>query len=48
MLAVVDILNKQYKVKQGDRFLVNRLSEYKEGDTIDFDKVLMLIDGATD
>jgi large subunit ribosomal protein L21 len=41
--AVVQTGAKQYKVKEGDRLLVEKL-EGKEGDKLDFDQVLLISD----
>lgn len=44
MYAVILTGGKQYKVKPGDVINIEKL-ELGVGDTVDFDKVLMLIDG---
>jgi len=41
MYAIVDIAGQQVKVKQGEKFYVNRL-ENKEGENVSFDKVLLI------
>ncbi len=46
MFAVIETGGKQYRVSQGDSLKVEKLSgEYKEGDKVTFDKVLLLNDG---
>lgn len=41
--AVIETGGKQYKVSSGDTLLVEKLSDmHKKGDTISFDKVLLL------
>lgn len=41
MYAIVDIAGKQYKVEK-DRYLYTPLLDAKEGDKVDFDKVLLV------
>ncbi|MEZ4104624.1 MAG: 50S ribosomal protein L21 [Candidatus Paceibacterota bacterium] len=43
--AVIATGGKQYMVSVGDTLLVELLGEHKEGDTIEFDKVLMTDNG---
>jgi len=44
--AVIETGGKQYKVSEGDVLSIEKLSEeLKEGDTITFDKVLLMDDG---
>ena len=44
--AVIETGGKQYRVSEGDSLKIEKLSgEYKEGDKITFDKVLLLNDG---
>jgi large subunit ribosomal protein L21 len=43
--AVIATGGKQYVVSVGDKILVELLGEYKEGDTVEFDSVLMTDDG---
>jgi len=46
MFAVIETGGKQYKVSEGDSLKIEKLSgEYKPGDKITFDKVLLLDDG---
>lgn len=44
--AVIATGGKQYIVEAGDTVLVELLGEYKEGDKIEFDNVLMTDDGS--
>ncbi len=44
MYAVIVTGGKQYRVAEGDKLRVEKL-EVAEGDSIDFDKVLMVADG---
>ncbi len=44
--AVIKTGGKQYKVSEGDTITIEKLSgEYKTGDTVVFDKVLMVDNG---
>lgn len=44
--AIIETGGKQYKVSEGDSLKIEKLSgEYKAGDKITFDKVLLLDDG---
>lgn len=43
--AVIMTGGKQYVVREGDTLLVELLGEHAEGDTIEFDHVLMTDDG---
>jgi len=43
--AVIATGGKQYVVREGDTLLVELLGDHKEGDTIEFDQVLMTDDG---
>ena len=46
--SIVEIGSRQYIVEKGRYFFVNNLeAEYKEGDKIEFDKVLLTFDGKT-
>ena len=45
--AVIATGGKQYIVSVGDSILVELLGDHKEGDTIEFDSVLMTDDGST-
>ena len=49
-IAVIETGGKQYAVKKGDTIRIEKLSaakgkEYKEGDKVVFDKVLLVDDG---
>ena len=44
MKATIETQGSQFTVEQGDKLFVNRFPESTEGDVIDIDKVLMLID----
>lgn len=41
MIAIVEIAGLQYKVKKDQKLYVNRL-DTNEGETVDFDKVLLI------
>ena len=43
--AIVESGAKQYRVAEGDVFMVEKLKEHKAGDTVTFDKVLLVDDG---
>lgn len=45
--AIIETGGKQYKVAEGDIFSVEKLKEYKKGDTVTFDKVLLIDNGKT-
>lgn len=45
--AVIATGGKQYVVREGDTLLVELLGDHKEGDTIEFDTVLMTDDGSS-
>jgi large subunit ribosomal protein L21 len=45
--AIVETGAKQYKITEGDVFTVEKLKDHKEGDTVVFDKVLLVDDGKT-
>lgn len=44
MYAIVDIAGQQFKVQKSQQIFVNRL-EGNEGDTVNFDKVLLVDNG---
>lgn len=45
--AVIESGGKQYKISEGEALSIEKLAgEYKEGDTVTFDKVLLIDDGA--
>lgn len=41
MFAIVEIAGKQFKVAQGDKIEVPKLKDYKEGDKVKIDQVLL-------
>ena len=43
--AIVETGGKQYKIAAGEVFSVEKLTGHKEGDTVVFDKVLLVDDG---
>ena len=45
--AIIETGGKQYKVAEGDVLSIEKLSGQKEGDTVTFDKVLLIDDGTT-
>ncbi|OGD68326.1 50S ribosomal protein L21, partial [Candidatus Campbellbacteria bacterium RIFCSPHIGHO2_12_FULL_35_10] len=45
--AVIETGGKQYKVSEGDVVKIEKLSDYKEGGKVTFDKVLFIDDGKT-
>jgi large subunit ribosomal protein L21 len=46
--AVIEAGGKQYKISEGDYVTLEKIvGEYKEGDSLTFDKVLLLDDGTT-
>jgi len=46
--AIIETGGKQYRVSDGDMLTVEKLpGEYKEGDSVIFDKVLLFDDGNT-
>ena len=45
--AVIETGGKQYKVSEGDVVKIEKLSDYKEGGKVTFDKVLLIDDGKT-
>ena len=45
--AVIATGGKQYIVREGDTIKVELLNDHKEGDTVEFDTVLMTDDGAS-
>ncbi len=42
MYAIVEIKGQQFKAEEGKYLYVHHLSDVKEGDTVEFDKVLLL------
>ncbi len=45
--AIIETGGKQYKVAEGDVLRIEKLTGQTEGDTVVFDKVLLLNDGKT-
>lgn len=45
MFAVIETGGKQYRVQEGDVIEIERVSDSADGAEIDFDRVLMLVDG---
>ncbi len=45
--AIIETGGKQYKIAEGDILSVEKLKDTKQGDTITFDKVLLVDDGKT-
>ncbi len=43
--AIVETGGKQYRITEGDVFRVEKLAGHKAGDTVVFDKVLLVDDG---
>ena len=43
--AIIETGGKQYKIAEGDVFSVEKITGKNEGDTISFDKVLLIDDG---
>jgi large subunit ribosomal protein L21 len=43
--AIIETGGKQYKVAEGDILTIEKLKDYKSGDTVIFDKVLLIDDG---
>ncbi len=42
--AIIDNSGRQYKVVEGETILTEKQKDYNEGDTIEFDRVLMVKD----
>ena len=42
MYAIVEIKGKQFKAEQGKKIFVNHIKDAEEGQTIEFDKVLLV------
>lgn len=45
--AIVETGGKQYRVTEGQAFSVEKLAGHKAGDTVVFDKVLVIDDGSS-
>lgn len=44
-LAVIETGGKQYTVKEGETITIEKLDNVNVGDAVEFEKVLMLVDG---
>ena len=42
MYAIVEINGQQFKVEQGKKLFVNHIKDAEEGQTVEFDKVLLV------
>ncbi|MBQ6652655.1 MAG: 50S ribosomal protein L21 [Prevotella sp.] len=42
MYAIVEINGQQFKVEQGKKLFVNRINDAEEGQTVEYDKVLLV------
>ena len=42
MYAIVEINGQQFKTQQGQKLFVNRIEDAEEGQTVEFDKVLLI------
>ena len=42
MYAIVEINGQQFKVEQGKKLFVNHMKDAEEGQTVEFDKVLLV------
>lgn len=42
MFAIVEIKGQQFRVEKGQKLYVNLLNDAKEGDKVEFDKVLLI------
>jgi large subunit ribosomal protein L21 len=45
--AIVETGGKQYKIAEGDIFTIEKLKNHKAGDSVVFDKILVIDDGTT-
>ena len=45
MYAIVEINGQQFKVQEGNTLFVHHIRDSKEGQTVEFDKVLLVDDG---
>lgn len=46
MYGIVEIQGQQFKVENGDKLFVHHIKNSKEGDTVEFDRVLLLDNGS--
>lgn len=42
MYGIVEIQGQQFKVEEGSKLFVYHIKDVKEGDTVDFDRVMLL------
>ena len=47
MYAIVEILGQQFKVEQGKKLFIHRMAEAERGETVEFDKVLLVDNNGT-
>lgn len=47
MYAIVEILGQQFKVEQGKKLFIHRMAEAERGETVEFDKVLLVDNDGT-
>lgn len=47
MYAIVEILVQQFKVEQGKKLFIHRMAEAERGETVEFDKVLLVDNDGT-
>ena len=45
--AIIETGGKQYKIAEGDVLSVEKIKDTKQGDTVTFDKILLIDDGKT-
>lgn len=45
MYGIVEIQGQQFKVENGQKLFVHHIRDVKEGDTVEFDRVLLLDEG---
>ena len=47
MYAIVEILGQQFKDEQGKKLFIHRMAEAERGETVEFDKVLLVDNDGT-
>ena len=47
MYAIVEILGQQFKAEQGKKLFIHRMAEAERGETVEFDKVLLVDNNGT-
>ena len=47
MYAIVEILGQQFKVEQRKKLFIHRMAEAQRGETVEFDKVLLVDNNGT-